>query len=129
MSRAVVFKSVSGINCDMGVKPSPVRALEPHVAFYTGVLGFTLAGRDEQSAALKRDGVLLELVVTPGHAPAASGWCYCDVSDVEALHQEFLDGGATPEAIELQEYGGKRFRLFFLKEDYDNYCFCFGEPN
>ena len=56
MSRAVVFKSVSGINCDMGVKPSPVRALEPHVAFSTGVLGFTLAGRDEQSAALKRDG-------------------------------------------------------------------------
>ena len=56
-SRAVVFKSASGINCDMGVKPSPARALEPHVAFSTGVLGFTLAGRDEQSAALRRDGV------------------------------------------------------------------------
>ena len=36
----------------MGVKPSPVRALEPHVAFYTGVLGFTLARRDQQSAVL-----------------------------------------------------------------------------
>ena len=128
MSRAVVFKSVSGINGDMGVKPSPVRALEPHVAFYTGVLGFTLAGRDEQSAALKRDGVQIELVATPGHDPAAAGSCYFDVSDVEALRQEFLDGGATPGAIELQEYGGRRFRLFFLKEDYDNYCFCFGEP-
>ena len=127
-SRAVVFKSVSGINCDMGVKPSPVRALGPHVAFYTGVLGFTLAGRDEQSAALKRDGAQIELVVTPGHDPATSGSCYFDVSDVEALRQEFLDGGATPGAIEVQEYGGKRFRLFFLKEDYDNYCFCFGEP-
>ena len=34
MARAV-FKSASGINCDMGEKPSPVRALEPHVAFYT----------------------------------------------------------------------------------------------
>ena len=128
MSRAVVFKSVSGINCDMGVKPSPVRALEPHVAFSTGVLGFKLAGRDEQSAALRRDGVQIELVVTPGHDPAASGSCYFDVSDVEALRQEFLDGGATPGAIELREYGGKRFRLFFLKEDHDNYCFCFGEP-
>ena len=41
MSRAVVFKSASGINCDMGVKPSPVRSLEPHVDFYTGMLGFT----------------------------------------------------------------------------------------
>ena len=52
MSRAVVFKSVSGINCAMGREPSPVRALEPHVAFYTGVLGFTLARRDQQSAVL-----------------------------------------------------------------------------
>jgi hypothetical protein len=69
MSRVVVFKRVSAINCDMGVKPSPVRALEPHVAFSTGVLGFKLAGRDEQSAALRRDGVQIELVVTPGHAP------------------------------------------------------------
>jgi hypothetical protein len=128
MSRAVVFKSVSGINGDMGVRPSPVRALEPHVAFPTGVLGFTLAGRDEQSAALKRDGVQIELAVTPGHDPAAAGSCYFDVSDVEALRQEFLDGGATPGAIELLEYGGRRFRLFFLEEDYDNYCFCFGEP-
>ena len=128
MSRAVVFKRVSGINCDMGVKPSPERALKPHVVVYTGVLGFTLAGRDEQSAALKRDGVQIELVVTPGHDPAASGACYFDVSDVEALRQEFLDAGAKPGAIEVQEYGGWRLRLFFLKEDYDNYCFCFGEP-
>jgi hypothetical protein len=37
MTRVVVFKGVSGINCDGGVKPSPVRALEPHLTFYTGV--------------------------------------------------------------------------------------------
>ena len=37
MTRVVVFKGVSGINCDVGVKPSPLRALEPHLAFYTGV--------------------------------------------------------------------------------------------
>ena len=52
MARAVVFKSASGINCGMGREPSPVRALEPNVAFYTGVLGFTLARREQQSAAL-----------------------------------------------------------------------------
>jgi hypothetical protein len=128
MSRAVVFKSVSGIGCDMGVKPAPVRALEPHVAFYTGVLGFTLARRDEQSAALVRDGVQIDLVVTPGHDPATSGSCYFDVSDVEALRQEFQGAGARPGAIQVQQHGAKRLRLFFLKEDYDNYCFCFGEP-
>ena len=65
MSRAAVFKNVSGINCEMGQQPSPVRALEPHIAFYTDVLGFALARRDQQSVALKRDGVQIELVVTP----------------------------------------------------------------
>ena len=52
MARAVVFKRVLGINCAMGREPSPVQALEPNVAFYTGVLGFTLARRDQQSAVL-----------------------------------------------------------------------------
>ena len=127
-SRAVVLKSVSGINCAMGREPSRVWALEPHVAFYTGVLGFTLARRDQQSAVLRRDGVQIELVVTPGHDPATSGSCYFDVSDVEALRQELLDAGASPGAIEVQEHGDRRFRLFFLKEGYDDYCFCFGEP-
>jgi catechol 2,3-dioxygenase-like lactoylglutathione lyase family enzyme len=127
MARAV-FKSVSGINCDMGEKPSPVRALEPHVAFYTDVLGFALTRRDGQSAVLKRDGVQIELVVTPDHDPATSGSRYFDVSDVGALRHELLDAGAEPGPIEVQEHGGKRFRLFFLKEGYDDYCFCFGEP-
>jgi hypothetical protein len=128
MSRAVDFKNVSGINCNMGMKPSPVWALEPHIVFYTGVLGFVFERRDQHSAALKRDGVQIELVVTPGHDPATSGSCYFDVSDVEALRREFLEAGAAPGAIEVQEHGGKRFRLFFLKEDYDDYCFCFSEP-
>jgi len=129
MSGAAVFKSVSGINCDMGAKPSPVRALEPHIDFYTRVLGFTLAERDEQSAVLKRDGVRLGLVAQPDHDPATSGSCYFDVSDVDALRREYLDAGARPGAIEVQEYGGKPFRLFFVREDYDNYCFCFGQPD
>jgi predicted enzyme related to lactoylglutathione lyase len=128
MSRTVVFKSVSGINCDMGVKPSPVRALEPHIDFYINVLGFALAQQDEKSAVLKRDGVQIELAAKPDHVPETSGSCYFDVSDVEALRKEFLDAGAKPGAIEVQEYGGKHFRLFFLKEDYDDYCFCFGQP-
>jgi hypothetical protein len=52
-TRTAVFKSVSGINCAMGVKPSPVRALEPHIEFFTHVLGLALAKRDQQSAVLK----------------------------------------------------------------------------
>jgi lactoylglutathione lyase len=128
MSRTAVFKSVSPISADMGVKPSPVRALEPHIDFYTKVLGFTLAKRDQQSAVVKRDSVKIELVAKPDHAPGTSGSCYFDVSDVEALRREFIDAGADVGAIEVQEYGGKNFRLFFVREGYDNYCFCFGQP-
>ena len=128
MSRAAVFKGVSSISGDMGVKPSPVRALEPHLDFYTKVLGFNLERRDQYTAVLRRDGVQIELVVQPDHAPGTSGSCYFDVSDVEALRQEFLGAGARPGAIEVQEHGGKRFRLFFVREEYDSYCFCFGQP-
>jgi catechol 2,3-dioxygenase-like lactoylglutathione lyase family enzyme len=128
MSRTAVFNSVSGINCDMGAKPSPVRSLELHIDFYTKVLGFTLAKRDPQSVALKRDRVQIELVVQPDHAPGTSGSCYFDVSDVEALHREYTDAGANPGTIEVQEYDGTKFRVFFVREDYDNYCFCFGQP-
>lgn len=128
MPRTTVFRSVSGINCDMGATPSPVRALEPHLDFYTKILGFNLIRRDEQSAVLARDGVQIELVARPDHDPTTSGSCYFDVSDVEALRQEFLDVGAQPGAIEVQEYDGEHFRLFFLKEAYDDYCFCFGQP-
>jgi hypothetical protein len=128
MSGAAIFKSVSGINCDMGEKPSQVRALEPHIDFYTRMLGFTLAERDERSAVLQRDGVRIKLVARPDHDPATSGSCYFDVSDVDALHREFVGASARPGAIEVQEYGGRQFRLFFVREVYDNYCFCFGQP-
>jgi hypothetical protein len=59
-------------------------------------------------AVLRRDGVQILLVVAPGHDPTTSGSCYFDVSDVEALRQEFLDAGASPGAIEVQEHGGRR---------------------
>src|SRR5262245_793616 len=129
MTRSVVFRSVSGISCDMGVKPSPGRSPAPHLAFYTGVLGFALARRDEQSAALERDGVRIEFVVTPNHDPATSGACFLDVSNnVESLRQESPGAGSRPGPIAVQQHGDQRFRLFFLKEDYDGYCFCFGQP-
>jgi hypothetical protein len=38
----------------------------------------------------------------------------------------FPDSGRL--RVEVQEHGSKHFRLFFLKEDHDDYCFCFGEP-
>ncbi|HEV3260197.1 MAG TPA: VOC family protein [Gemmataceae bacterium] len=128
MSRTAVFTSVSAISADMGVTPSPVRTLEPHIDFYTNVLGFALVKRDQKSAVLKRDSVRIALVATPDHVRGTSGSCYFDVTDVEALREEFIDAGAEPGAIEVQEHDGKKLRLFFLKEGYDDYCFCFGQP-
>ena len=62
------------------------------------------------------------------YACVTSGSCYFDVRDVEALRQELLDAGARPGPIAVQEHGGQCLRLFFLKEDHDGYCFCFGQP-
>jgi hypothetical protein len=128
MTRTVVFKGIWGIGDGASVLRWPVRALEPHIDFYTKVLGFALARRDQTSVVLKRDGVQIELLVKPDHDPATSDSCYFDVSDVAALRQEFLDAGAKPGAIEVQRHNGKDLRLFFLKEGYDDYCFCFGQP-
>jgi hypothetical protein len=95
-SRTVVFKSVSGIGDDTGDRRWPVRTLEPHVEFYTSVLGFALANRDQASAVLKRDSVQIELTVKPDHDPATSDSCYFDVSDVDVLRREFVAAGAKP---------------------------------
>jgi hypothetical protein len=67
-------------------------------------------------------------VAKPDHVRGTSGSWYFVVSDVAALRKEFIDAGAKPGAIEGQEHDGKNFPLFFLKEDYDDCCFCLGPP-
>lgn len=126
------FKSVSPIG-NGDTNTVPVKDIGPAISFYTQVLGFSLVVQDAQSAVLKRDDAQIGLVAKGDHDPARAGSFYFDVSDVEALRREFQGKGGKPGATEIQEYEGKNYRLFFLREcdmmeSHDGYCFCFGQP-
>jgi lactoylglutathione lyase len=120
---SVEFKSVSPIG-GTDIKRLPVSSLGPAIGYYTHVLGFHLVVKNEKSAVLSRDGaeiVLEENDIDPGDAS-----CYFEVSDVDALHAELNAKGIEPSAPRVDEYGDKRFRVFFAKEPY-GVCFCFGQ--
>ncbi len=97
------------------------------------MLGFLLITEDQKSALLKRDDVQIGLIAKADHDPGRAGSFYFDVVDLEALRREFREKGGKPGAIEIHEYEGKNYRLFFLREcdmmeSHDGYCFCFGQP-
>lgn len=106
----------------------PVKDIPTAVRFYTAVLGFTPVSQSDAAATLKRDDVQIGLVRQANHDPAQAGSCYFDVSDVEALRLDLEAKGGQLSPFRVDEHGGKHYRVFFLREDDDGYCFCFGQP-
>jgi lactoylglutathione lyase len=121
------FKAVSPI-ADEDTDALPVKELEPAVAFYERVLGFRVASRDATTATLRRDEVQVGLVRKEDHDPHQAGSCYFDVSDLDSLYAELKANGGDLGEFGVDEWGGKRYRTFFLREDVDGYCFCFSQP-
>jgi len=119
---AVVFQSVSPIG-DTDIKALPVCALGPAIAYYTQVLGFSVVVKTDKSAVLSRDAAEIVLELNDKDPQQAS--CDFAVSDVDALHAEYAAKGIEPSAPRVDNYGGKKFRVFFAKEPY-GVCFCFG---
>jgi hypothetical protein len=124
MSRDVVFQGVYPIG-DTDTNALPVKEIGPAVGYYTQVLGFALVRKDRTTAVLKRDDAQIGLAVNGLDPEQAS--CYFPVSDVEALRSELDTKGIEPGGIDLQEYDGKPYRVFFAKEPF-GVCFCFGQP-
>jgi predicted enzyme related to lactoylglutathione lyase len=106
----------------------PVKELEPAIAFYQRVLGFKVASRDATTAALRRDEVRIGLVRKADHEPHQAGSVCFNVSDLDSLHAELKAKGGEPGEFGVDEWGGKSYRTFFLREDVDGYCFCFSQP-
>jgi lactoylglutathione lyase len=106
----------------------PVKELGPAIAFYERVLGFRVVSSDLATAALRRDDVRIGLVRKVNHEPHQAGSCCFDVSDVDALHAELEANGGDPGEFGIDEWGGERYRTFFLREHVDGYCFCFCQP-
>lgn len=106
----------------------PVKAVGPAVAFYRDVLGFAVVSQDEERATVRRDDAVLGLVATPDHDPAAAGSCAFGVADLDAMRAELDGRGLDLGAVHTQEWGGRRYRVFFLREAENGYCYCFSQP-
>jgi lactoylglutathione lyase len=109
MSANTIFNKVSPIG-DTDTSALPIRSVGPAIGYYTQVLGFQVVSKEKDRAVLRRDEVTIGLAMNGADPEQAS--CYFGVSDVEALR--------------VDEYGGKKYRVFFAQEPY-GVCFCFGQ--
>jgi predicted enzyme related to lactoylglutathione lyase len=121
------FKAVFPISNE-DTNALPVKEIGPAVTFYQTVLGFSVVTSDSTTAVLKRDEVQIGLIRKEDHDPRKAGSCYFSVNDVESLHSELEGKAGDLGRIDINEHGGKKYRVFFLREDTDGYCFCFGHP-
>jgi catechol 2,3-dioxygenase-like lactoylglutathione lyase family enzyme len=106
----------------------PVKEIDPAVAFYESVLGFAVVARDETTATVQRDDARLGLVRKPEHRPGEAGSCCFAVTDLDAMHRELAGRGPDLGGIGTDEWGGKRYCVFFLRESENGYCYCFSQP-
>ena len=106
----------------------PVKAIGPAVEFYRSVLGFTIVSQDEEKANVQRDDARLGLVKKPDHKPGRAGSCAFGVTDLDAMHRELSGRGLDLGGIDTQDWGDGPYRVFFLREAENGYCFCFSQP-
>jgi predicted enzyme related to lactoylglutathione lyase len=106
----------------------PVKEIGTAVAFYESVLGFTVVVSDTTTAVLERDDARIGLVRKADHEPREAGSCCFAVADLDALRAELDARGGEPGEFGIDEWGGNRYRTFFLREDENGYCFCFSQP-
>ena len=105
----------------------PVKEIGPAVEFYKAVLSFSVVASDETTATLKRDDAQLGLVRKPDHKPEEAGSCAFAVADLDAMRGELDGRGLDLGGIRIDEWGGKEYRVFFLREAENGYCYCFSQ--
>ena len=121
------LKSVSPISNE-NTSALPVKELGPAIAYYELIMGFSALSCDSTAATLQRDGAQIGLIIKPDHQPDQAGSVAFAVDDLEALHRELSERGGKPGAFGIDEWGGKQFRTFFMREEENGYCYCFYCP-
>ena len=106
----------------------PVRDLGPAIAFYEAVLGFSVVSCDASTAVLTRDEVRIGLITQLDHEPGKAGSLAFAVDDLEAMHRELQASNGNPGEFGIDEWDGKQYRTFFLREQANGYCYCFFRP-
>jgi catechol 2,3-dioxygenase-like lactoylglutathione lyase family enzyme len=122
-----VFKGVYPISGE-DLLALPVKEIGAAVEFYRTVLGFTAVSSDDSAAVLQRDSALIGLVRRPDHKPEEGGSFAFGVTDLDAIHTELDGRGLDLGGIRTDEWDGRRYRVFFLRESENGYCFCFSQP-
>jgi hypothetical protein len=121
------LKSVSPISNE-DASALPVKELGSAIAYYESVMGFTVISRDATTAVLQRDGAQIGLVIKRDHQPHEAGSLAFAVDDLDGLHRELSERGGKPGEFGIDEWGGKQFRTFFMREEENGYCYCFYHP-
>src|SRR6187551_459743 len=103
----------------------PVRELGPAITYLESVMGFTVLSRDVTTATLRRDGSQIGLALKCDHQPGEAGSLAFEVDDLDALHRELSARGGKPGEFGFNEWDGKKFRTFFMREQENGYCYCF----
>lgn len=106
----------------------PVKDLAAAIGFYERILGFSLVERNASRAVVNRDGVRIGVIHQETHEPGKAGSLAFAVNDLEAMHRELQERGGAPGEFGVDQWGGKRYRTFFLREAENGYCFCFHCP-
>jgi hypothetical protein len=105
----------------------PVKEIGPALAFYKTVLRFSVVASDEATATLQRDDARIGLIRKPDHKPEEAGSCAIAVADLEAMLAELNGRGLDLSGIRVDEWNGKKYRVFFLREAENGYCYCFNQ--
>ena len=92
------------------------------------MLGFTVVSSDDATATVQRDDARLGLAVKPDHRSEEAGSCAFAVTDLDAVRAELDGRGLDLSGVRVDEWGGKRYRVFFLREAGNGYCYCFTQP-
>jgi len=120
------FKGVYPISGE-DLNALPVKEIGQALEFYKKVLGFTVVASDEAKAKLERDDARLGLIRKPDHKPEEAGSCAIAVADLDAVRAELEGRGLDLSAIRIDEWNGKKYRVFFLRESENGYCYCFNQ--
>jgi uncharacterized glyoxalase superfamily protein PhnB len=104
-----------------------VAAIDPTVAFYRDVLGFSVVAQAEGWAAVARDEVEVMFALPNAHVPFAkphfTGSLYFRADNVDALWAQLKDRCRVEYAPETFDYGMREFAVY----DNSGYLLQFGQ--
>ena len=86
-------------------------SLAEALSFYTGPMGFSTLWQGDGMAGIERDGVSLNLIVNDNQNWADNASFSIDVSDLEALYDEYRAIPSKVGPLETKPWGRREFHL------------------